>query len=72
MIYFCIFFENNEVKAFFRKSTDSLKSDLKLILHEVSQKCMSANADSVEFKFACNVHVWAYLEKLPVSGKNIF
>ena len=33
---------------------------------------MSANADSVRFKVACNVHVCAYFEKLPVSGKNRF
>ena len=24
---------------------------------------MSANADSLRFKFACNVHDWAYFEK---------
>ena len=33
---------------------------------------MSANADSVRFKFACNVHDWAYFEKLSVSGKTYF
>ena len=33
---------------------------------------MSANADSVGFKFACNVHYWAYFEKLSVSGKTGF
>ena len=33
---------------------------------------MSANADSVGFKLACNFHVWANFEKLPVSGKNLF
>ena len=32
----------------------------------------AADADSVGFKLACNVHVWAYFEKLPVSGKLIF
>ena len=30
---------------------------------------MSANADSLRFKFACNVHDWAYFKKLSVSGK---
>ena len=29
---------------------------------------MSPNADSVRFKFVCNVHVSAYFEKTPVSG----
>ena len=29
---------------------------------------MSANADGVRFKFACNVHDWVYFEKLSVSG----
>ena len=33
---------------------------------------MSANADSVKFRFACNVHYWAYFEKLSVSGKTEF
>ena len=33
---------------------------------------MSTNADSLRFKFACNVHDWAYLEKLSVSGKTEF
>ena len=33
---------------------------------------MSANADSVRFKFVRNVHVWAYSEKLLVSGKIYF
>ena len=27
------------------------------------------NSDSVGYKLACNVHVWAYCEKIPVSGK---
>ena len=31
-----------------------------------------ASADSMGFKLACNVHVWAYFEKIPVSGKNLF
>ena len=26
---------------------------------------MSANANSVRFKFTCNVHDWAYFEKNP-------
>ena len=39
---------------------------------KVSSKYMSAIADSVGFKLMCNVHVWAYFEKLSVSGKNIF
>ena len=30
---------------------------------------MSGNANSVRFKFACNVHEWACFEKLSVSGK---
>ena len=30
---------------------------------------MPANANSVRFKFACNVHDWAYFEKLSVSRK---
>ena len=30
---------------------------------------MSANADSVRFRFPCNVHYWAYFEKVSVSGK---
>ena len=33
---------------------------------------MSANADCLRFKFACNVHNWAYFEKLSVSGKTDF
>ena len=33
---------------------------------------MSANANSVRFKLACNVHDWAYFEKLSVSGKTEF
>ena len=33
---------------------------------------MSANADSVRFKFSCNVYDWAYFEKLSVSGKKYF
>ena len=33
---------------------------------------MSANEDSLRFKFACNVHDWAYFEKLSVSGKTEF
>ena len=33
---------------------------------------MSANLKSVRFKFACNVHDWAYFEKLSVSGKTEF
>ena len=33
---------------------------------------MSANADSVRFKFACNVHYWTYFEKLYFSGKTEF
>ena len=33
---------------------------------------MSANADSLRFKFACTVHNWAYFEKLFVSGKTEF
>ena len=33
---------------------------------------MSANADSIKFKFACNVHDWAYFEKISVSGKADF
>ena len=30
---------------------------------------MSANADSVRFKFASNLHDWAYFEKSSISGK---
>ena len=34
---------------------------------------MSANADSLRLKFACNVHVYfAYFEKLSVSRKTEF
>ena len=33
---------------------------------------MSANADSVRFNFACNVHDRANFEKLSVSGKTEF
>ena len=33
---------------------------------------MSANEDSLRFKFACNVHNWAYFEKLSVSEKTEF
>ena len=39
---------------------------------KVSLKCMSADADSVGFQLACNVHVWAYFEKIPVSCKTYF
>ena len=33
---------------------------------------MSANANSVRFKFTWNVHDWAYFEKLSVSRKTEF
>ena len=33
---------------------------------------MSENAYSVRFKFACNVHDWAFFEKLFVCGKTEF
>ena len=33
---------------------------------------MSANANSIRFKFACNVHDWAYFKKLFVSRKTKF
>ena len=33
---------------------------------------MSANADSVRFKFARKFHDWAYFEKLSVSEKHKF
>ena len=33
---------------------------------------MSANADRLRFKFACNVHDWAYFEKSSVSEKTEF
>ena len=33
---------------------------------------MSGNANSVRFKFACNVHDWACFEKVFVSGKTEF
>ena len=33
---------------------------------------MSANVDSLRFKFACNFHEWAYFEKLSVSRKTEF
>ena len=33
---------------------------------------MSANAKSVRFKFACNVHDWACFENFFVSGKTEF
>ena len=33
---------------------------------------MSANEDSLRFKFACNVHDCAYFENLSVSGKTEF
>ena len=33
---------------------------------------MSANANSIRFKFACNVHDWAHFKKLSVSGKTEF
>ena len=36
---------------------------------KISPKFMSANAYIVRFKLACNVHVWAYFEKLAFSGK---
>ena len=39
---------------------------------KVSPKCIFVNADNVGFKLACNVLVWAYFEKLPVSGKRNF
>ena len=39
------------------------------ITRKISSKFMSANANSVRFKFACNVHDWAYFEILSVSGK---
>ena len=32
---------------------------------------MSANADNVRFKLACNVQFCAYFEKFAFSGKNI-
>ena len=33
---------------------------------------MSGNANSVRFKFACNVHDWTCFEKLSFSGKTDF
>ena len=33
---------------------------------------MSANADSLRFKFACNVHDWAYLKNYPFPEKQNF
>ena len=30
---------------------------------------MSGNANSVRFKFACNVHDWVCFEKVSISGK---
>ena len=33
---------------------------------------MSANVDSVRFKFASNVHDWAYFEKVSIFGKTEF
>ena len=33
---------------------------------------MSGNANSVKFKFACNVHDCACFEKLSISGKTEF
>ena len=33
---------------------------------------MSANADSVRFKFASNVNDWAYFEKVSIFGKTEF
>ena len=30
---------------------------------------MSANAESLRFKFVCNVHDWGYFEKLSISRK---
>ena len=39
---------------------------------KVSAKLMSANADNVRSKLACTIHVWAYFEKLAVSGKAYF
>ena len=33
---------------------------------------MSANADSVKFRIACNVHDWAQFEKLSVSKKKTY
>ena len=67
MEHFFAMFENHEVKAFFRKPKDSWKFDLEL----VSPKSMSANAESVRIKLACNVHVWAFFffEKLALSGR---
>ena len=59
MEYFSIF-ENHEVKAFvfeFHRFTENL------LEIDLSGKVSSANADSVIFKLACNVHVWAYFEK---------
>ena len=38
----------------------------------MTPKFTSANADSVRFTFAGNVHDWAYFEKLSVSGKTEF
>ena len=32
---------------------------------------MTVKVDSVGFKLVCNVHVWAYFEKLPISGKTL-
>ena len=37
-----------------------------------SPKFMSANADGVRFKFASNVHDWAYFEKVSILGKTEF
>ena len=44
---------------------------MKLILHESQSKMHVGIAVSVGFKLVCNVHAWAYFEKIPVSGKNL-
>ena len=42
------------------------------LTRKISPKFMSANADSLRFKFTCNVHDWAYFEIISVSGKTEF
>ena len=72
-IFAYFFFENHEVRPFFLNAQRFTEIFLGVDLTgKVSPKFMSANAESVRFKLACNVHVWAYFEKIAFSGKPFF
>ena len=70
------FFENHEVKALFSESPQFDENFAVCVginlAGKVSPKCMSANADSVVFKLACNVNVLVYFENYEFLANIIF